>query len=166
MKRVILTLAILGIASVAYAQQVLVASPAAGGISLLLTNNAKIQSVTVAGSAGATTLVELFDNDVTNAASYYGTGYLQGAYTGYVWSSSNVVNNYTNLLGTTNLMTNTVWYPVASNYPAWTNPLPVNVAVAVPISQTINYPVDKVFAKGVVMRVNTNATVIINYKLQ
>lgn len=129
---------------------------------VILTNANKIAAVQLVGGS-ATSTVDLFDAN-SNTTPTFGTAYLSAAYTGNVWSASNVTSTVVTSTGVTNLYTNTLWYAVSTAYPASTNALTPIVSLAVPSAQTVSIPVDVVVARGLVLRINTNATIVVTYR--
>lgn len=89
----------------------------------LLTGGKYVESLTfTTTNTTGSTLVYLYDGAITNVT---------GAWTNYVTYTTNVVDTYISILGTTNIMTNTVVWNAASTHAAATNNTSPSFVIAV-----------------------------------
>jgi hypothetical protein len=125
---------------------------------VLVSNSCKVAQVSVLG-IGSYTLVNIYDNNATN------TTYTNVAYTNVTQYSSNVVTTFVSpLTGTTNTLTNTLWFETNIVVAAATNQLPYRSFIA-PGGIMSTYNIDMIQSKGIlVTSSSTNGQVLITYR--
>ena len=160
MKKLLLALTIVGLASVSYAAQI-TTNIVTKGTYLLSTSRASVYSLTL--TSDKSTLVELFDADSV-ADPYFGTNYVNAAYTYRTSYATNYVTSYVGQNGWTNWYTNAGIWTVTLTNAANTNALSPLISGVVGANTYVTYDVDAVFANGVVARASTNVSVVINYR--
>lgn len=126
---------------------------------ILLSTPATVSTIQVsASSSNAATVI------------FYDTAYGSNVYavaqnitrSNYV---TNAVSTYVTTTGVTNYLTNTVLYTASVTNAANANtPMPAAATFTVPAGLTTTFPVELVFSKGILVKVNTNATVNVTYQ--
>lgn len=128
---------------------------------LLLTNRASVYSVELSSQYPA--FVRLYDAN-TLAAPYYGTNYVNSAYTGVSSYPTNYVTSFVGQNGVTNWYTNTGIYTYTATVAANTNQLPAGASFVIAPNTYAIYNTDALFVKGIVAYTDTNVTMVINYR--
>lgn len=131
------------------------------GVFLLSTNGMSVYSVEITGAYPAN--VVLYDMD-SIAAPYYGTNYTTSAWTG---RTSSLVTNATSFVGYngyTNWYTNITMQISSQANAAATNNLPPMGSFAVSGGSYAVYNTDIMLSRGLCVLVNTNVSLVINYR--
>jgi hypothetical protein len=118
-----------------------------------------VSSLQISASTSNAATVILYDtaygSNVTAVGEYtYPSNYV-----------SNVVSTYVTTTGVTNFLTNRVLYTATVTVAADANTaLPAAATFTVPAGATTTFPVELVFSKGVLIKVDTNATINATYQ--
>lgn len=158
MKKLLLALIVAGIA-VASNAAIFSTNVTDGGIHLLSTNRMNIQSVTI--SSDQNVMLSLYDSD-TLTAPYFGTNYVTEAYPTRIQYATNRVTSFVGQNGITNWYTNAGLWSVTITNAAATNILS-SVDFVIGANTAVTYDANILLINGCVMRVNTNASVVILY---
>lgn len=124
---------------------------------VLLASPAKVAQLQIlAGSTGL--VVDLYDNSITNML------YTNASYTNFISYISNYVTTVSGIAAT-NSTTNVVLYSTGQTVAASTTNVIPFLSFPVQASTLATYPINKMFAKGIAIRVsNTNCSVIVRYR--
>ena len=159
MKKLLLSLVLL--CGLKASAATIVVNATTNGFYLISTNRASVYSIQLTGANGGT--VRLFDSD-TVADPYYGTNYVNAAYTTRILYATNLVTSYVGSNGYTNWYTNAGIYSLVTTNAANTNVLPVVAAFSVAAGQQTILDTDALFVKGITAIITTNVTLILNYR--
>jgi len=156
------TVAALLLACVATQAAVLSTNLPTNGVYLMSTNRASVYSVEITAAANAQ--LEFYDSS-SLAAPYYGTNYVNSAYTNRSTYSTNYVYSYVGYNGYTNWYTNAGVWTLNNAVAANTNVLPVMIGAVVAGGTYAVYNTDALFANGIAVRcIGTNVAVVVNYR--
>lgn len=129
---------------------------------LATTNRASVYQVTLTSSDNTT--VKLFDSDST-AAPYYGTNYVNAAYTTRTTYPTNYVTSFVGYNGVTNWSTNAGIWTLTITNAANTNALTPKVVAVCAGNTYVVQDVDALFVRGIyVLSTSTNSSVVISYR--
>jgi len=153
------------LAAISSQAAVLSFSTTTNGYYLISTNRASIYSIEISTpSANATGFtMQMFDCD-NIAAPFYGTNYTNAAFVGRTTYATNLVSTFVGNNGYTNWYTNVGVYTLTSTNAASTNPLTPMAAFTVAAGTYAVYNADALFARGICITANTNASVVVYYR--
>lgn len=169
MKKLLLSLAMVGLAVSTFAQGILTTNITGGaGMFLLSTNRIRVYSIEVTTTNAYN--FKFWDNDNTTQTSastgFWGTNFVSGAYVSRSSYPTTYVNSYINTQNFTNWYTNYgTWTATVTNAAA-TNAMSPLYQISTSGAETrLNY-VDLIFTRGIVCLPSGNGTITLYYRYE
>lgn len=167
MKKILLALALVGMAVSSFAQGILSTNISNGaGMHLLSTNRIRVYSIEVTTTNAYT--FKFWDNDNTATSGttpgFWSTNFINAAYVTRGTYPTSYVNTYVGYNGYTNYTTNSGIWGYTTTNAASTNALAPMFQIATSGAETrVNY-VDAVFTRGVLINASGNGTITLYYR--
>jgi len=168
MKKLLLLVAMVGLASSTFAQGVLFTNVSAAGVHLLSTNRVRVYSIETSATNAVT--FKFWDNDNTThvpgsaSPGWWGTNFVNGAYVSRSTYPTSYVNTYIGYNGYTNYTTNVgIWGLTTTNSASTNAVTPIFQAATSGAETRVSY-VDATFSRGILMGVSGAGSVTIYYR--
>lgn len=168
MKKLILTLSLIGSLFAANAAILVSTNVTVGPSSLILTNGGRAYQLTLLSSAASVGVLNFYDTLFTNsmAAPYFGTNYVSPANPYRASSNYTVASSYVDTGGYTNWYTNSGVFTYTGTNSLATNQLPKLGSFTTIPNVAVTYDIDWVITKGLSIANQTNVQVILYYNPQ
>lgn len=137
-------------------------STSAAARNTMITNAARLLSVTIANDTAQPLTVKLFDAGYNASTNLTWTN---SAYTNTISYTTNIVTSYVTTTGVTNSLTNAGIFTVINSVSAATNSYPTVNTLSIPASDSVVWAPTGGFlvSRGLIATNNTNCTITIQY---